>query len=187
MLQGRDPLVTVRDAATYIIKLPIVERELPQWKIAIEWLMLVGEHGGDPMAPRIAMMKALRRHEPLPLARSAPRRKRAKSLQAHSMMPSVLSAPRQWPRCSEHHAHRPCRTNAPRGRAVALQCCFAPTSNRVAYVLAPSLSIFVGMNPRSGGDLSLHREFDHVYGNRPASYPQSPRPGAYLRRPLCGT
>ena len=26
--------------------------------------MLVGEHGGDPMMPRIATMKRLRRHEP---------------------------------------------------------------------------------------------------------------------------
>jgi hypothetical protein len=26
--------------------------------------MLIGEHGGDPMVPRIAMMKALQRNEP---------------------------------------------------------------------------------------------------------------------------
>jgi hypothetical protein len=42
----------------------------------LECLMLVGEHGGDPMLPHIAMMKALQRHEPK--ASSAPRRKRAK-------------------------------------------------------------------------------------------------------------
>jgi hypothetical protein len=37
--------------------------------------MLVGEHGGDPMMPRIATMKRLQRHEP----KAAPvrRRKRA--------------------------------------------------------------------------------------------------------------
>jgi hypothetical protein len=29
--------------------LPKAERELPQWETAIEWLMLVGDHGGDPM------------------------------------------------------------------------------------------------------------------------------------------
>jgi hypothetical protein len=47
------------------------------WQIAVEMLMLVGEHGGDPMFPYIAMMKALRRHEPI--ATSAPHRKRARA------------------------------------------------------------------------------------------------------------
>jgi hypothetical protein len=37
--------------------------------------MLVGEHGGDPMVPRIAKMQALQR-ESTPA--TAPRRKRAK-------------------------------------------------------------------------------------------------------------
>jgi hypothetical protein len=52
-------LVTLRDAAQYIIKLPKTEREVPNWEAAIEWLMLVGEHGGDQMVPRNAMMQAL--------------------------------------------------------------------------------------------------------------------------------
>jgi hypothetical protein len=39
--------------------------------------MLVAERGGDPMMPRIAVMKALHRHEPR--SESAPGRKRAKS------------------------------------------------------------------------------------------------------------
>jgi hypothetical protein len=43
---------------------------------AIEVLMLVGEHGGNPMMPHIAMMKALHRHRPK--AAAAPRRKRTK-------------------------------------------------------------------------------------------------------------
>jgi hypothetical protein len=72
----RKPLVTLRDAAQYIIGLPKAERELPQWETAIEVLMLVGEHGGDPMLPHIAMMKAL--HRDRPRAASAPRRKAAK-------------------------------------------------------------------------------------------------------------
>jgi hypothetical protein len=79
----RKPLVTLRDAAQYIIKLPKAERELPEWETAIEWLMLVGEHGGDPMVPRIAMMQALQRYEPK--AASAPRRKRAKGYRTISM------------------------------------------------------------------------------------------------------
>jgi hypothetical protein len=37
--------------------------------------MLVGDHGGDPMVPRIAMMQALQR-ESAPA--SAPKRKRVK-------------------------------------------------------------------------------------------------------------
>jgi hypothetical protein len=71
----KQPLVTLRDAAQYIIKLPKAERELPQWETAIELLMLVGEHGGDPMVARIAMMQALQRES---TAAPAPRRKRAK-------------------------------------------------------------------------------------------------------------
>jgi hypothetical protein len=58
----RKPLVTLRDGAEYIIKLPKADRELPQCETVIEVLMLIGEHGGDPMMPHIAMMKALQRH-----------------------------------------------------------------------------------------------------------------------------
>jgi hypothetical protein len=47
-VSGRKP-VTLRDAALYIIQLPKAEHELPEWETAIEWLMLVGEHGGDPL------------------------------------------------------------------------------------------------------------------------------------------
>ena len=77
ILPGRKPLVTLRDAAQYIMKLPKAEQQAMQWQTAAEVLMLVGEHGGDPMVPRIAMMKALQSHEPK--APSRPRRKRAKA------------------------------------------------------------------------------------------------------------
>ena len=52
-----------------------IERRLRE--TAIECLMLVGEHDGDPMVPRIATMKRLQRHEP----KAAPvrRRKRARA------------------------------------------------------------------------------------------------------------
>ena len=76
-MPGRKPLVTLRDAAQYIMKLPKAEQQAMQWQTAAEVLMLVGEHGGDPMVPRIAMMKALQSHEPK--APSRPRRKRAKA------------------------------------------------------------------------------------------------------------
>jgi hypothetical protein len=39
--------------------------------------MLVGEHGGDPMVPRIVTMERLQRHEPK--AEPVPRRKRARA------------------------------------------------------------------------------------------------------------
>jgi hypothetical protein len=77
ILPGRKPLVTLRDAATYIVKLPKAEQQAPEWQAAAEVLMLVGENGGDPMMAHIAMMRALQRHEPK--AAPVPRRKRAKA------------------------------------------------------------------------------------------------------------
>jgi hypothetical protein len=70
-------LVTMRDAALYITKLPKAEQQAPQWQAAAEVLMLIGEHGGDPMMAHIAMMRAL--HRDKPKAAPVPRRKRAKS------------------------------------------------------------------------------------------------------------
>jgi hypothetical protein len=70
-------LVTLRDAAQHIMKLSKAEQQATEWATAVEMLILVGEGGGDPMFPYIAMMKALRRHQPI--AASAPRRKRAKA------------------------------------------------------------------------------------------------------------
>jgi hypothetical protein len=77
ILPSRKPLVTLRDAAKYIVKLPKVEQRASQWQAAAEVLMLVGEHGGDPMMARIAMMRALQRHEPK--AAPVPRRKSVKT------------------------------------------------------------------------------------------------------------
>jgi hypothetical protein len=70
-------LRTLRDAATYITSLPKVERDAAQWQTAAELLMLVAESGGDPMMPRIAMMKAL--HRNFPRSQSAQRRKHVKA------------------------------------------------------------------------------------------------------------
>ena len=77
ILPGRKPLVTMRDAANYIVKLPKAEQQAPQWQAAAEVLMLIGEHGGDPMMAHIAMMQALQRHEPK--AAPVPRRKSVKT------------------------------------------------------------------------------------------------------------
>jgi hypothetical protein len=71
------PLVTLRDAGNYIAKLPKNEQQAAEWQTAAKVLMLIGEHGGDPMMARIAMMQALHRHEPE--AAPAPRRKRARA------------------------------------------------------------------------------------------------------------
>ena len=77
ILPGRKPLVTLRDAAHYIMSLPEAEQQAPEWQAAIEVLMLIGENGGDPMMAHIGMMRALHRHQPR--SASAPRRKRAEA------------------------------------------------------------------------------------------------------------
>jgi hypothetical protein len=55
-------LITLRDAATYITKLPKKESALPEWQAAIEALMLVVEHGGPTMFARVGVMRTLNRH-----------------------------------------------------------------------------------------------------------------------------
>jgi hypothetical protein len=54
-------LITLKDAATYITKLPKKESALPEWQTAIEVLMLCSR-GGDPMMAKIGFMKALHRN-----------------------------------------------------------------------------------------------------------------------------
>ncbi|MFY9958109.1 hypothetical protein [Bradyrhizobium sp.] len=49
-------LFTLRDAATYITSLPKADQQAAPWQIATEMLLLVAEHGGDTMMPRIAMI-----------------------------------------------------------------------------------------------------------------------------------
>ena len=77
ILSGGRKLVTLRDAAHYITKLPEAEQQAWEWQAAIEVLMLIGENDGDPMMAHTAMMRALHRHKPKPAP--APRRKRAKA------------------------------------------------------------------------------------------------------------
>ena len=56
---GRE-LITLKDAATYITRLPKKESALPEWQTAIEVLMLCSR-GGDTMMARIGVLKALHR------------------------------------------------------------------------------------------------------------------------------
>jgi len=58
--RGRQ-LVTLKDAGTYIMKLPKAEHEAPEWQAAMEALILVATHGGPTMFARIGDA-ALNRH-----------------------------------------------------------------------------------------------------------------------------
>jgi hypothetical protein len=62
-VQNRKPLVTLRDAALYITKLPKAEHDAEEWQAATEASILVAESGGPTMFARIGVMRALnRRH-----------------------------------------------------------------------------------------------------------------------------
>jgi len=54
-------LLTLKDAADYIMKLPKKEPDLLEWQTAIEVLILCSR-GGPTMMARIGFMKALNRH-----------------------------------------------------------------------------------------------------------------------------
>jgi hypothetical protein len=76
VLPGRKPLVTLRDAALNITKLPKAEHDAPEWQVAMQALLLVAERNGPTMLARIGMMRAFNRLETKPT--QAPR-KRAKA------------------------------------------------------------------------------------------------------------
>jgi hypothetical protein len=52
-------LITVRDAALYITKLPKAEHDAEEWQAAMEALLLVAEHDGLTMSAWIGVMRAL--------------------------------------------------------------------------------------------------------------------------------
>ena len=55
-------LVTLKDAANYIQKLPKAEQLLEEWQSAVEALLLVVELNGPTMMARIGILRALNRH-----------------------------------------------------------------------------------------------------------------------------
>ena len=55
-------LVTLKDAGTYITKLPKSDHATPEWQAAMESLILVAEQGGPTMFTRIGIMRAMNRH-----------------------------------------------------------------------------------------------------------------------------
>src|SRR5947207_3606972 len=59
--KGRQ-LVNLKDAGTYITKLPAAEHEAQEWQAAMEALILVATAGGPTMFARIGIMRALNRH-----------------------------------------------------------------------------------------------------------------------------
>jgi phosphoserine phosphatase len=61
LLKGRQ-LVTLKDAGTYITKLPAAEHEAQEWQAAMGALILVATLGGPTMFVRIGIMRALNRH-----------------------------------------------------------------------------------------------------------------------------
>jgi hypothetical protein len=54
-------LLTLKDAADYITKLPKKETDLPEWQAAIEALMLCSR-GGHVILARIGVIRALNRN-----------------------------------------------------------------------------------------------------------------------------
>jgi hypothetical protein len=59
--RGRQ-LITLKDAANYIQKLPKAEQDLEEWQAAVEALLLVVELNGPTMMARIGMLRALNRN-----------------------------------------------------------------------------------------------------------------------------
>jgi hypothetical protein len=55
-------LLTLRDAALYITKLPKAEHDAQEWQAAMQALILVAEFNGPTMFARIGIMRALNRH-----------------------------------------------------------------------------------------------------------------------------
>jgi hypothetical protein len=62
LLPGGRELVTLRDAADYIMKLPKAEQNLEAWQTAVETLIMAAENRGPLMHARIGMLRALNRN-----------------------------------------------------------------------------------------------------------------------------
>ena len=58
-LPDRRQLLTLKEAASYIMDLPKAEHEAPEWQAAMEALILVAGTGGPTMLARIGVMRAL--------------------------------------------------------------------------------------------------------------------------------
>jgi hypothetical protein len=68
--KGR-PIVTLKDAAAYILKLPKPAQQTPEWQAAGEAVIMAAEDRGPLMHAHVGMMLALHGAKPIPEARSA--------------------------------------------------------------------------------------------------------------------
>ena len=59
VVPGRRPLVTLRDAATYILKLPKTEQDEVRWQKAIHCLIQTADHGGPKEFARLGVVQAI--------------------------------------------------------------------------------------------------------------------------------
>ena len=59
--KGRQ-LITLKDAETYITKLPKAAHMAPEWQAAMEALILVATRDDPSMLARIGVVRALNRH-----------------------------------------------------------------------------------------------------------------------------
>lgn len=59
-------LMTLRDAATYVLELPAAEQEHAAWRLAIATLIDAAEGRDFLMHARIAVIRALNRNQPAP-------------------------------------------------------------------------------------------------------------------------
>jgi hypothetical protein len=59
--RGRQ-LVTLKDAANYIMTLPKAEQKLEEWQTATEALIMAAEGRGPLLHARVGVMQALNRH-----------------------------------------------------------------------------------------------------------------------------
>jgi hypothetical protein len=57
-------LVTLKDAGTYIMKLPKAEQNAREWQVAASVLMMAAEGRGPMMHAHIGMLQALYRKHP---------------------------------------------------------------------------------------------------------------------------
>jgi hypothetical protein len=62
VLPGGRELMTVRDAADYMMKLPKAEQNLDAWQTAVEALIMAAEDRGPLMHARIGVLRALNRN-----------------------------------------------------------------------------------------------------------------------------
>jgi hypothetical protein len=61
-MPGGRELVTLRDAADYIMKFPMAEQDLEEWQAAVGALLLIVKLIGPTMMARIGFMRALNRN-----------------------------------------------------------------------------------------------------------------------------